>query len=199
MKTLNPTTLKIEMIDDIVCSYCPIGCNNINAAINNLKIDVDFLLLPFELNSNMTETSDLIARYFSRRKGWNEDKLPDYQKSLVTTATIAGVNVGFSKRPHYHPTRNAHLLMHRAEQLNKQTQLNERLIKAYFKEDQDISNLIVLLNIAQVLDLDRLKANAALISTELSYELNKKTARYKTFKFSSIPALILNENALISG
>jgi len=38
--------------------------------------------------------------------------------------------INFSKRAHY-PTRNAHLLMHWAEQSNKQVELNERLINAY--------------------------------------------------------------------
>jgi predicted DsbA family dithiol-disulfide isomerase len=199
MEPLTPTRLKIEMVHDIVCSWCPIGYNNIKAAINNLNIDVDFHFLPFELNPNMAETGESIASYFGRRLGWNADKLLEYQLSLVTTAAKAGVSIDFSKRSHYYPTRNAHLLMLWAEKFNKQSELNECLIKAYFKSGLDISNLTVLLNIAKELGLNRREANAALVSTELKQALDTKIKRYKAFNISSIPAFIFNESTLISG
>ena len=193
MTTLSTKKLKIEMVHDIVCSWCPIGYNNIKTAINNLNIDVDFHFLPFELNPNMADVGESIASFFSRQMGWNER----------TTAAKAGVSIDFSKRTHYYNTRNAHLLMHLAERFNKQTELNEHLIKAYFKDGQDISNLTVLLNIAEELGFDRQRANAALTSTELnqelSQELDKKSSRYKAFNISSIPAFIVNESTLISG
>jgi len=128
-----------------------------------------------------------------------ERKLLAYQQSLVTAAAKSGVIIDFSKRTHYYHTRNAHLFMHWAERFNKQTQLNERLIKAYFKDGQDISNLTVLLNIAEELGFDRRKTNTALTSSELSQGLDKKVARYKTFNISSMPAFIINETTLIFG
>ena len=45
--------LHIAMIHDIVCSWCPIGYNNIKATINNLNIGVDFHFFPYELNPDM--------------------------------------------------------------------------------------------------------------------------------------------------
>lgn len=199
MNTLSSKKLKIEMVHDLVCSWCPIGYNNIKTAINNLNIDVDFYFLPFELNPDVGEKGELIADYFSRQSGWNEDELLDYQQSLVTTAAKAGVSIDFSKRTHYYNTKKAHVLMHLAERLNKQTELNEHLIKAYFKDGRDISNITVLLNIAEKLGLDRQKTNTALTSTDLSQELDKKVLRYKAFNISSIPAFIFNEDTLISG
>lgn len=199
MNTTSPKNLRIEMIHDIVCSWCPIGYSNIKAAINNLNIEVDFHFLPFELNPSMADLGEPIADYFSRQFGWNEGKLLNYQQSLVTTAAESGVSIDFSKRTHYYPTKNAHLLMHWAEKFNGQIELNERLIKAYFKDGRDISNLSVLLNIAKELGFDRQATNTALNSTRLIKELDKKISRYKTFNISSIPAFIVNESSLISG
>lgn len=199
MNNTSPKKLKIEMIHDIVCSWCPIGYNNIMTAINNLNIEVDFHFLPFELNPNMADSGELVSDYFSRQFGWNEEKLLSYQRSLVTTAVKSGVCIDFSKRTHYYPTNNAHLLMLWAEKFNKQIELNERLIKAYFKDGQDISNLNVLLDIAEELAFDRQITNTELNSSHLSKELDKKKSRYKTFNISSIPAFIVNESQLISG
>lgn len=199
MNILSSKKLKIEMVHDLVCSWCPIGYNNIKTAINNLNIDVDLYFLPFELNPDVGEKGELIADYFSRQSGWNEAELLDYQQSLVTTAAKAGVSIDFSKRTHYYNTKKTHLLMHLAERFNKQIELNEYLIKAYFKDGQDISNITVLLNIAEKLGLDRQKTNTALTSTDLRQELDKKFSRYKAFNISSIPAFIVNEDTLISG
>lgn len=69
MNILSSKKLKIEMVHDLVCSWCPIGYNNIKTALNNLNIDVDFYFLPFELNPAMGEKGELIADYFSRQSG----------------------------------------------------------------------------------------------------------------------------------
>ena len=199
MNTSNTKKLKIEIIHDLVCSWCPIGYNNIKTAIDNLGITVDFHFLPFELNPKMGDEGETIANYFKRQMGWNEGKLLDYQQSLVTTAAKAGVSIDFSKRKYYYNTRNTHLLMHWAERFNKQKMLNERLIKAYFNEGLDISNITVLLNISEELDFDRKETSEALSSTKLTQELSDKVQRYRGFNIKSIPAFIINGKTLISG
>lgn len=199
MNILNTKKLKIEMVHDIVCSWCPIGYNNIKTAINDLTIDVDFHFLPFELNANMANIGEPIASYFSRKMGWNENKLHEYQRSLVATAAKSGVSIDFSKRTHYYNTRNAHLLMHLVERFDKQIELNEALIETYFKDGQDISNLTVLLNVAEKLGMNRQDTKEALISNHLNQELEKKISRVKALNISSIPGFIVNENTLVSG
>jgi len=191
--------LHIEMVHDIVCSWCPIGYSNIKAAIKNLNLAVEFHFLPFQLNPNMDKNGESIANYFNRQFGWNETKLLKYQQSLVKTAASAGVSIDFSRRTHYYNTHNAHLLMHWAARFNKQCILNERLIKAYFNEGLDISNLTILLNIAQEIGLDKNLTNSAMNSIELNQEMNKKAHRYQALNISSIPAFIINGSELISG
>ena len=61
MNALAKKKLKIEMIHDIVCSWCPIGYRNIKTAIDSLNIEVDFHFIPFELNPEMEERGELIA------------------------------------------------------------------------------------------------------------------------------------------
>jgi len=191
--------LKIEMVHDIVCSWCPIGYNNIQMAIKNLNLEVDFHFLPYELNPEMDENGETIAGYFKNRFGWDDHKLFDYQKSLVKTAQSAGVIIDFSKREKYYNTQKAHQLMHWSEQFNKQTELNERLIKAYFADGQDISNTDALLDIAVQVGLDRVSTENVLSSTQLMEPLDRKIERQKAFNIQSIPAFILDEKILISG
>jgi len=191
--------IKIEMVHDIVCSWCPIGYQNIQTAIRNLNIEVDFHFLPYELNPAMPESGETIASYFKRQMGWDDRKLLDYQKSLLETASAAGVTIDFSKRVKYFNTKKAHLLMHFAEGFNKQTELNERLIKAYFEEGLDISNIDVLSDLAVQIGLDKKSTKDALLQPHLAEELDRKIERRKAFEIQSIPAFILDEKTLISG
>lgn len=192
-------TLKIEMVHDVVCSWCPIGYANLQQALRNLGTEADIHFLPFELNPDMPKEGETIAHYFKRRQGWLAEALKDYQDSLVKTASNAGVTIDFSKRTHYYNTRNAHKLMHWAEQFNKQTAVNESLIEAYFKQGLDISNMGVLLDIAQQVGMDRVSAQNALSSSRVAQALEKKVERQNSFNLHSIPAFVLNEHTLISG
>jgi predicted DsbA family dithiol-disulfide isomerase len=192
-------TLQIEMVHDVVCSWCPIGYANLQQALRNLRIEADIRFLPFELNPDMPEEGETIANYFKRRQGMVAATLQDYQDSLVITASNAGVTIDFSKRTHYYNTRHAHKLMHWAEQFNKQCAVNESLIEAYFKQGLNISDTGVLLDIAEHLGLDRAATQNALTSTQMVQALEKKIKRHKAFQIRSIPAFILNGDTLIEG
>ena len=192
-------TLKIEMVHDVVCSWCPIGYANLQQALRNLDIEADMRFLPFELNPEMPEEGEAIASYFERLQGWNLATLQNYQGSLVKTANNAGVTIDFSKRTHYYNTRNAHKLIHWAEQFNKQTAVNESLIEAYFKLGLNISDTGVLLDIAEQLGMDRVATQNALTSKQVAQALENKIERQRGFKLRSIPAFIINEDTWISG
>lgn len=191
--------LHIAMVHDLVCSWCPIAYNNIKAAITNLDIDVDFSFLPFELNPDMGEEGELVSSYFARRMGWQEAQLMDYQKSLVATAKNANVTIDFSKRKHYFNTRKAHLLMHLAERNNKQEELNEVFINAYFSEGLDIGNTPQLCDLGEKVGLEKINIEAALSSDQLAQELDEKMERYEAYRLTSVPAFIVNNSVLISG
>jgi predicted DsbA family dithiol-disulfide isomerase len=191
--------LKIEMVHDVVCSLCAIGYANLQQALRNLDIEADIHFLPFELNPDMPKEGETIDYYFKRRQGWLAGTLQDHQESLVKTASNAGVTIDFYKLTHYYNTRNAHKLMHWAEQLNKQTAVNESLMDVYFKQGLDISDTDVLLGIAEGIGMNRVSTQKALSSTQVTLALEKKIKRQQRFKARSIPAFILNEDTLIAG
>lgn len=192
-------SLKIEMVHDLVCSWCPIGYAKLQQALRNLEIAADMRFLPLELNPGMPEEGETIACYFKRQQGWNSATLHDYQKTLVKTALNAGIIIDFSKRTHYYNTRKAHKLIHWAEQFNKQTTIHAGLIEAYFTQGLNIRNTGVLLDIAEQAGMDRISTQHALSSTHLAQALEKKTERQKTFKLPNIPAFIFNNGTVVSG
>ena len=192
-------TLKIEMVHDLVCSWCPIGYANLQTALNNLNIEADMYFLPSELNPGMEAEGEAIDDHLAQRYGWSETKRNDYRTHLLAVAQAAGVKMDFSKRTHYYNTNLGHKLMHLAEAHGKQQAMNELFIHAYFKLGLDIGNTQVLLELAQQLGLDRSLTEQALASDEVSQQLSLKQKRVQQLGLASVPAFIFNESMLVSG
>ena len=199
MKNTQENRLRIEMVHDMVCSWCPIGFRNIQAAIKALNIEVEFGFLPFELNPSMSEDGQLISDYFKQQFRWSDNKLKQYQTDLVATAKNAGVCIDFSKRRYYFNTHKAHRLMHWVHGFNKQIEFNEYLIKAYFELGLDISQTEVLLQIIMDIGLDPNSARLALEDPQIEQALMQKVERYMAFNITSIPTFILDGSYLLQG
>jgi predicted DsbA family dithiol-disulfide isomerase len=191
--------LKIEMMHDVVCSWCPIGYANLQKALKNLNIEADISFLPFELNPDMEEKGEDIGHHFELRYGWSETKRRDYRQHLLAVAEQAGVVMDFSKRTHYYNSHKAHQLIHWCEGFNQQQAMNELLIEAYFKQGLDINNTQVLLTLVEQLGLDRLQAELALNSAEINQQLKIKKQRVQSSEISSVPAFIFNHHTLVTG
>jgi predicted DsbA family dithiol-disulfide isomerase len=192
-------TLKIEMVHDVVCSWCPIGYANLQQALKNLDIEADFYFLPSELNPDMGPKGETIEEHLGRRNQWSQSQLQDYRKHLLTMAEQAGVCIDFSKRTHYYNSNKAHRLIHWSERYNCHQALNELLIEAYFKDGLDISNTQVLLDLAEKLGLDRTLAENALVSDDIHQQLLLKKKRVQQFQIRSLPAFIFNGSNLVQG
>lgn len=191
--------LKIDMIHDIVCSWCPIGYSHMRKALLRLNIEADFHFLPYELNPDMSEMGEAIEHFFERRHQWGQSKLLNYQKNLIAVAASAGVSIDFSKRTHYYNSGKAHQLMHWAEGYDRQQELNELLIDAYFKHGLDIGNPLNLIDLVEQLGLDSSKAKQMLYSSVVDEQLLLKKQHVKQLALQSIPAFVVNDSTLISG
>jgi predicted DsbA family dithiol-disulfide isomerase len=192
-------TLKIEMVHDVICSWCPIGYSHIQKALRNLQIEADFHFLPYELNPDMRTGGEAIDAYFRRRNHWDKSRLLEYQKNLLALAESANVTIDFSRRTHYYNSGKAHQLMHWAESHHQQQPLNALLIDAYLKRGLDISNTLVLLDLVPQLGLDSSEAEHVLNSSAVNPQLLRKKQRVQQLALSSIPVFIINESMLISG
>lgn len=193
------SALKIEMVHDVVCSWCPIAYANLQQALNNLNIEANIHFLPYELNPEMDSQGEAINDHLKSRYQWNESKLSRYRNHLLNVAKKAGVGMNFTKRTHYYNTHKAHLLLHWSEASNNQQAMNEKLIDAYFQRGLNISDTQTLLNLTTELGLDRAGAKKALLSHKNNAQLELKKQRVEQLGLTGVPACIFNGNRLITG
>lgn len=198
---MSKTKIKIEVVHDVVCSWCAIGNRHLAAALDHLtsKVEAEIKYLPFELNRDMEEGGETIESHLMRRNAWTMDQFLSYRADLILVAKKAGLHFDYSKRTHYYNTAKAHRLIHFAEKFGKQSAIVEALTVQYFTHGMDVSNEERLLDVADWVGLDLEATKHALTSECLNGDIEKKYERAKAFLVRSIPAFIINDNDFISG
>ena len=198
---MSKTKIKIELIHDVVCSWCPIGYSNIKAALKQLdeQIEVEFKFLPYELNPGMPGEGETIEAQLKRRNNWSSEELHRYREGLIETANRAGLTYDFEKRTHYWNTAKAHILIHFAEKFDKQEQVNQVLIQQYFTQGLNLDDAESLANIAGSVGLNRDDVIAAFTSPQIAAEMAEKQARVHSFNVRSVPTFVFNDTGLVAG
>lgn len=191
----------IELIHDVICSWCPIGLQNIRAAMTALDQDIDFELnfLPYELNPEMPPEGEPIEQHLTRRNGWTQDQFAKYADMVVDKAAAVGLTYDYSKRTHYYNTAKAHRLIDFAEQTGQHVEVVDALTKAYFRDGIDISRTETLVKLATQNDLDPAAANEVLNATAISSSLRVKHQRVRSLSVKSTPSLLINQQVFVQG
>jgi len=193
--------ISIEYIQDVICSWCPIGLRHVTHAIRSLSNQIDFELkfLPFELNPDMPPKGESIRAYFARRKGWSDTQFSDYAQTVVATAGSVGLIYDYEKRTHYFNTAKAHRLIDFAEQKGRQADAVDMLTNLYFQHGVDVSDTDQLLEIGTELDFDQTQLRAILNAAHPTPDLREKYQRVAALKVSSAPSLLINGTTFIQG
>ena len=193
--------VKIEMIHDLVCSWCPIGYSNLKNAIEALKeeINVELKFLPFELHPDISIEGEEIKELLTSKFGWDEDQHIKYRANLVEVGSKSGVTFNFNKRTHYFNTYYGHIAMHWAESFNAQEKLNSAMIEAYFENGDNVGDLNQLNKIINSIGLDAKLFNKYIKSDDFKSTMKSKYDKVAQYNIQSIPSFIINEKSLIKG
>lgn len=193
--------IKIEMIQDIVCSWCHIGIHNLNTALQNLsgEVTADIEFLPYQLNPQLGAEGIDITEHLRERNGWTLDEAMDYRQNLLAATESAGVTIDFSRRTRYFNTARAHRLLLAAQDIGLQGELHKALLQAYHVEGSDISNTKVLVELGQSVGLSERFVMAAIESEKVAARLQQRMDRVQTFAVRTVPAFVFNEVQFVSG
>lgn len=198
---MQPVQIEIEMIHDVICSWCPIGYSNLKAALKRLegRVEARIGFLPYELNPEMPPEGETVEAHMKRRRQWTSDQYLHYRNDLVETARAAGLDYNVEKRTHYWNSAKAHVLLHIAARAGLQEQVNRLLIQAYFTEGVKIDDTAALVAIAGEVGLEPFALQAALSSPRVADEMQAKQERVRALAFRSIPSFVINRREILTG
>lgn len=193
--------VRIDFVSDISCPWCAIGLKSLEQAIDRLgeEIKVDLHFQPFELNPQMAAEGEDTAEHLARKYGSTAEQLAANRESIRARGEALGFT--FNARDRIYNTFDAHRLLHWAalEDAATELALKHGLLSAYFTDGADVSSHAELTRIAGECGLDPRRAGQILESAEFADDVRRQEQHYTASGIHSVPAVIINDNQLISG
>lgn len=193
--------IKIHFVSDVVCPWCVIGYKNLEQAIFELELanSVDIEWQPFELNPEMPPEGEHLQEHSARKYGSTPESSTRFRSDMAKRGKEVGFTFNYFDAMKIVNTRDAHLLLEYAKGFNKQTELKLRLFSAFFSEQKDISDRIVLAKELEAVGLDAQEATATLDNHTAITELQDKEVYWHRLGISGVPAVVFNMSTAISG
>jgi len=191
--------MQIDIVSDTVCPWCFIGKRKLERALA-LRTDI-----PFDIRWRAYRLDPNIPRGGVDRRAYMRAKFGDSPRTSAMSDAIkeagASVDIAFAfdkieKRP---DTIDSHRLIRWSASTGHQTEIVERLFKAYFEEGRDIGDAAVLVDVAGEAGMDA-DLVADLLTKDADRELiEQEDALAHRMGISGVPTFIFANKYLISG
>ena len=206
----NIPRLSVDIVSDVMCPWCIIGWLKLQTVMAHFEGRVDFRVQwhPFELNPDMPPEGEDAAEHVMRKYGITAEQ------SRANSGKMAGVaaDLGFSfnRGPDFRMRNSfdAHRLLtwagaleapEQAAATGVQTALKLALFAAHFTDNRDVSDHVVLADVAASVGLDRARAQSILTAGEFGEMVRTEEAYWADQNITGVPAFILGGRMLIPG
>jgi predicted DsbA family dithiol-disulfide isomerase len=198
------TSLKIDFVSDVSCPWCAVGLGALEEALGKLQgeVSAELHFQPFELNPKMGAEGQDIGEHLTQKYGSTAAQ----QVQIRETIRARGAEVGFVFNPagrgRIWNTFDAHRLLHWASlegAPGQQHALKKALLAACHTRSEAMGDHGVLLACVREVGLDETRAQAILASDEFAQAVREREGFYTSVGIHSVPAVIINDQHLISG
>ncbi|MFD1395426.1 DsbA family protein [Kroppenstedtia eburnea] len=175
-------TVKIKIYSDYVCPFCLLAKKPLEEAIEGKNVEVEWM--PFELRPYPNETLKPEGHYLQST----------WKQSVYPMAEQMGIDIVL---PRVSPQPYTHLAFEGyqyAKEKGKGNEYNDRMLRAFFQEEQDIGNVEVLTNLADEIGLDEKEYREAL-ETRKYKEAHQKALKhaYEEANITSVPTFVIGK------
>ncbi len=194
-------TIRIDIVSDIMCPWCIIGYKKLEQAMSKMKNDVEFQIYwqPFELNPEMPLEGENLTAHLQNKYGSNKEQSIKSRRQIIEIGKSLGFEFSFNENSRIYNSFLAHQLLHWAKLCDKQTELKLALFELYFTQQQNPSKLALLLNVAEKVGLDPVKAKEVLETQRYAQVVREDQHFWHNNDVQAVPAFIFNKQYLLSG
>jgi len=193
--------VQIEVFSDVVCPWCYIGKRRLEEALSTFghADEVTVTYRSFQLDPSTPQHTDQTL---------DEMLATKYGRSLVDARAMnqrvsdiaATVGLDFQlERAHPANTFDAHRLLHFAADRDRQSELKERLLRAYFIQGRKLGDHEELADLAAEVGLDRKAAADVLAGDDYAEAGDEDLALARGFGASGVPFFVFDRKYGISG
>ncbi len=195
------TTLKIDIVSDVMCPWCIIGYKNLEQALQQLhgEIDAQISWKPFELNPDMPLEGQDLNEHLMQKYGLSEAQGDENRNNLLAAGQRAGFTFNFAGKRIMINSFDLHRLLMWAAEQGKQTELKLAFFKAHFSDLIYLNQEQALLNVVAHVGLDKDTARNILHSDKYVQAVREEQHNIKQMGISSVPTFIINDKYALTG
>jgi len=193
--------LKIDIFSDVVCPWCAIGYQSLNAAIKQAGLEekVELNWLPFELNPDMPAEGKSYFDYGRDKYGRSPEQARASLDNVLSKAASVGFDINFPDEPRIYNSFNAHRLLHWAKESGLQTELKLAFFRFFFQEQGDLNDEKELLKRVEKVGLDTQRAAEILASNDYADEVKAGLNFALQNGINSVPTYIFDNKYQVTG
>ena len=177
-------SIPIKVYSDYVCPFCFLAEFPLKEAVQGKDVEVEWM--PFELRPAPNPTLRPEGQYL--QQAW--------RNSVYPMAERMGVEIRLprvSPQPH---TDLAFEGYQYAKERDKGNEYNDRILRAFFQEEQDIGNLDALVKLADGVGLDETDFRNALVSHTHRQSTKRPFNTLKKIGVEAVPTFIIGNRVL---
>lgn len=194
-------TLKIDLVSDVVCPWCPIGYRRMTQAIELLdgEVDVEIEWHPFLLNPDVPPQGRPILEHLMDKYGKSEADIRANQQMIVDAAHDLGLNFEQATERRSWNTFDVHRVLAWAKEQGRDAEFNFALFDAYFGRAENPTDPQLLKDTAASLGLDADEVGAILDSNRYTEHVEAELDHWRQAGISSVPSFVINNQYLLAG
>jgi len=196
--------IKVEIWSDIACPWCYLGKRRFEAAVAQFAQEagapaVQASYRSFQLSPDLpADFSGSHVEYLGSKLGWSPEQVAQADQRLQSLGAPYGIAYNYDINRVVN-THKAHQLLHYAKAHGAQAQVKDLLLKAFFSDGVDLSQLESLADVAQAAGLDRADALRALQQQEYADAVEQDKAQAARYGISGVPFFVIDGRYGLSG
>ncbi|NNK15579.1 MAG: DsbA family oxidoreductase [Sulfitobacter sp.] len=191
--------VQIDIVSDVMCPWCIVGFRQLEQALAMVGAGAYVRWHPFELNPHMPPEGQNLTEHIAEKYGSTPEQSAQNRKMLTDLGESLGITFNFSDDSRIVNTFAAHQLLGWAQSQGLQHPLKTALFDAHFTQGQNVSDIDVLLNVAESVGLDR-EAAAKVLATGSHAEETRAHQQFWTSRgISGVPSMVFDGRYLLTG
>jgi len=195
------SSIRIDIISDVVCPWCIIGFKQLQAALQQSKDreNADIHWHPFELNHHMAAEGQDLVEHISEKYGSTPEQSAETRARITSIGQSLSIEFNYFSSMRIYNTFRAHQLLYWAGEQAKQTDMKMALFDAYFTQQQNLSDDPVLIAAAGSIGLDTQEAAHVLKDERYANTIRQQEHFWINQGIQGVPAMVFNQRYLVSG
>lgn len=196
---MTETSIRVDIISDVVCPWCVIGFYQLQKASRVTGIDMQIYWHPFELNPDMAEEGENLRAHLAAKYGTTREGSIKSRARLTALGEALGFAFNYADDMRMVNTFRAHQLVDWAKDHDKAHDAQLALFRAFFTRRENLNDPEMLAGVAAEIGLDPEEARQVLASGARARAVRDHQLIWTSRGVTGVPAMVFDRQHLVTG